>query len=145
MRALKTILQAILYVLLAIGLQLFLIYFLRIRIEGWGIKLLNFSIKMYLVPLSLLLVNSFLYVRTRRINYHITWFLLTVLPSSLLILFSKAIQRSGEYEQAVVEIKFFPEYQVEMLILLPFSIFIFQFILILYYLIKVRKEDVNLK
>ncbi len=73
-------------------------------------------------------------------KYHVVWFLSTTIPSFLLILFFKAIQRTGEYEQAFVTIEFFPEYQVEMLILLPISIFVLQFILTLYYLIRIRRR-----
>ncbi|WP_379143159.1 hypothetical protein [Paenibacillus sp. sgz500992] len=140
-KLIKTLLQAILYVLIVVGLHLILIYFLEIRIEGWGTELLKFSFKVYFVPLFLCFINSFLFIRTQRIKYHVRWFLLTTLPNILLLLFFKAIQTNGDSEDAVVvSIELFPKYQVEMLILLPGSILVIQFILALYYLIKIRKE-----
>ncbi|CQR54710.1 hypothetical protein [Paenibacillus riograndensis] len=146
MKSIKTVLQAILYVLLAVGLHLILIYFLKIRIEGWGTELLKYSFKVYFVPLLLCFINSFLCIRTKRLKYHVNWFLVTMIPSFLLILFFKAIQGVGDSEYGVVvSIEFFPKYQVEMLFLLPWSISIIQFILTLYYLIKIRKEVNRLK
>lgn len=140
-KLIKTLLQAFLYVLIVVGLHLILIYFLEIRIEGWGTGLLKFSFKVYFVPLFLCFINSFLFIRTQRIKYHVSWFLLTTLPNFLLLLFFTAIQTSGDSEDAVVvSIELFPKYQVEMLILLPGSILVIQFILALYYLIKIRKE-----
>ncbi|WP_342481468.1 hypothetical protein NST07_10030 [Paenibacillus sp. FSL L8-0340] len=140
-KLIKTLLQAILYVLIVIGLHLILIYLLEIRIEVWGTGLLKFSFKVYFVPLFLCFINSFLFIRTQRIKYHVIWFLLTTLPNFLLLLFFKAIQTSGDSEDAVVvSIELFPKYQVEMLILLPGSILVIQFIMALYYLIKIRKE-----
>ncbi|AIQ17143.1 hypothetical protein H70357_11085 [Paenibacillus sp. FSL H7-0357] len=142
----KTVFQAILYVLIVVGLHLILIYLLEIRIEGWGTGLLEFSFKVYFVPLLLCFINSFLFIRTQRIKYHVTWFLFTTLPNFLLLLFFKGIQTSGDSGDAVVvSIELFPKYQVEMLILLPGSILVIQFILALYYLIKVRKEGKRLK
>lgn len=141
MKSIKTVLQAILYVLLAVGLHLILIYFLKIRIEGWGTELLKYSFKVYFAPLLLCFINSFLFIRTKRLKYHVNWFLVTMLTGLLLLLFFKAIQDDGDSEYGVfVSIEFFPNYQVEMLFLLPWSISIIQFILILYYLIKIRKE-----
>ncbi len=140
-KLIKTLLQAILYVLIVVGLHLILIYLLEIRIEGWGTGLLKFSFKVYFVPLFLCFINSFLFIRTQRIKYHVIWFLLTTLPNFLLLLIFKAIQTSGDSEYAVVvSIELFPKYQVEMFILLPGSILVIQFILALYYLIKIRKE-----
>ncbi|MEK8212496.1 hypothetical protein [Paenibacillus sp. FSL L8-0463] len=140
-KLIKTLLQAILYVLIVVGLHLILIYFLELRIEGWGAGLLEFSFKVYFVPLFLCFINSFLFIRTQRIKYHVTWFLFTTLPNSLLLLFFKGIQSSGDSEDAVVvSIELFPKYQVEMLILLPGSVLVIQFFLVLYYLIKIRKE-----
>ncbi|AIQ70927.1 hypothetical protein [Paenibacillus graminis] len=141
MKSIKTVLQAILYVLLAVGLHLILIYFLKIRIEGWGTELLKYSFKVYFVPLLLCFINSFLFIRTKRLKYHVNWFLVTTIPSCLLILFFKAIQDVGDSEYGVVvSIEFFPKYYAEMFILLPGSILVIQFILTIYYLIKIRKE-----
>ena len=141
MKSIKTVLQAILYVLLAVGLHLILIYFLKIRIEGWGTELLKVSFKVYFVPLFLCLINSFLFIRTQRIKYNVIWLLVTMLSSLLLLLFFKAIQDDGDSEYGVfVSTEFFPKYQVEMLFLLPWSISIIQFILTLYYLFKIRKN-----
>lgn len=145
MKSIKILFISILYVLLAFGLHILMIYLLKIQIEDWGPELLNFTYRAYLVPVCLVLINSFLYVRTKRLKYHVIWFLFTTIPSFLLILFFKAIQKTGEYEQAVVTIEFFPEYQVEMLVLLPISIFVLQFILTLVYLIRIRKEVSLLK
>ncbi|MEK5438559.1 MULTISPECIES: hypothetical protein [Paenibacillus] len=140
MKSFKTGLQAILYVLLVVGLHLILIYFLKIRIEGWGTALLNISFKVYFIPLLLCLINSFLFIRTQRIKYNAIWFLVTMLSSLLLLLFFNAIQDDSDSEYGVVvSIEWFPKYQVEMLFLLPWSISIIQFILTLYYLIKIRK------
>ena len=137
MKSTKTVLQAILYVLLVVGLHLILIYFLKIKIEGWGTELLIISFKVYFIPLLLCLMNSFLLIRTQRIKYNVNWFLITMLSSLLLLLFFKAIQDNGDSEYGVfVSTKFFPEYQVEMLFLLPWSISIIQFILTLNYLYK---------
>ncbi|OKP95316.1 hypothetical protein A3849_26545 [Paenibacillus sp. P46E] len=141
MKSIKTVLQAILYVILAVSLHLTLIYFLDIRIEGWGTELLTYLLKVYFVPLLLCFINSLMFIRIRRMKYHINWFLVTLIPSCLLLLFFKAIQDVGDPEYgAFVSIEFFPKYQVEMLFLLPWSIFIIQFILTLYYLIKIRKK-----
>ncbi|MEK3746742.1 hypothetical protein NYE25_00735 [Paenibacillus sp. FSL E2-8871] len=141
MKSFKTGLQAILYVLLVVGLHLILIYFLKIRIEGWGTELLNISFKVYFIPLLLCLINSFLFIRTQRIKYNAIWFLVTMLSSLLLLLFFNAIQDDSDSEYGVVvDIEFFPKYQAEMLFLLPWSISIIQFILTLYYLIKIRKN-----
>ena len=145
MKLLKLLLLSILYVLLALGLHLYLIYLLKIQIEDWGPELLKFTYQAYFVPVCLGFTNSFLFVRTLRVKYHVIWFLSTTIPSFLLILFFKAMQRTGEYEQAVVTIEFFPEYQVEMLILLPIFIFILQFILTLFYVIRIRKNVSLLK
>lgn len=127
------------------GLHLYLIDLLNIQIEGWGPELLKFAYKAYLLPVCLVFINSFLFVRTLRVKYHVVWFSLTTIPNFFLILFFKAIQRSGENEHAFVTIKFFPEYQLEMLVLLPISIFILQFIFTLVYLIRIRKEVSLLK
>lgn len=141
MKSFKTGLQAILYVILVVGLHLILIYFLKIRIEGWGTELLNISFKVYFIPLLLCLINSFLFIRTQRIKYNAIWFLVTMLSSLLLLLFFNAIQDDSDSEYGVVvSIEWFPKYQVEMLFLLPWSISIIQFILTLYYLIKIRKN-----
>ncbi|MEK3944662.1 hypothetical protein NSQ91_11270 [Paenibacillus sp. FSL R7-0048] len=141
MKSFKTGLQAILYVILVVGLHLILIYFLKIRIEGWGTELLNISFKVYFIPLLLCFINSFLFIRTQRIKYNAIWFLVTMLSSLLLLLFFNAMQDDSDIEYGVVvSIEFFPKYQVEMLFLLPWSISIIQFILTLYYLIKIRKN-----
>lgn len=141
MKSFKTGLQAILYVILVVGLHLILIYFLKIRIEGWGTELLNSSFKVYFIPLLLCFINSFLFIRTQRIKYNVNWFLVTMLSSLLLLLFFNAIQDDSDSDDGVVvSILFFPKYQVEMLFLLPWSISIIQFILTLYYLIKIRKN-----
>ncbi|WP_339173167.1 hypothetical protein NSQ55_10755 [Paenibacillus sp. FSL H7-0943] len=141
MQSFKTGLQAILYVILVVGLHLILIYFLKIRIEGWGTELLNISFKVYFIPLLLCFINSFLFIRTQRIKYNAIWFLVTMLSSLLLLLFFNAMQDDSDSEYGVVvSIEFFPKYQVEMLFLLPWSISIIQFILTLYYLIKIRKN-----
>ncbi|OMC78110.1 hypothetical protein BK125_11110 [Paenibacillus odorifer] len=141
MKSFKTGLQAILYVILVAGLHLILIYFLKIRIEGWGTELLNISFKVYFIPLLLCFINSFLFIRTQRIKYNAIWFLVTMLSSLLLLLFFNAMQDDSDSEYGVVVfIEFFPKYQVEMLFLLPWSISIIQFILTLYYLIKIRKN-----
>lgn len=142
MKALQTILQAILYVLLVIGLHLILIYFLEIRMERWGTALLEETIRVYIIPLILCSVNAIIISRNRRIKYKINWFLVTMLSSLLLLLFFTAVQTDGEpYEGGFVTIEFFPKYQLEMLFILPWSIAIIQFILTLYYLFKMRKED----
>ncbi|ASA20440.1 hypothetical protein [Paenibacillus donghaensis] len=141
MKAIRNILLAILYVLLVVGLHLILIYFLDIRIKGWEKELIKELGKVYFLPLFLCFINSLMFIRTRRIKYHVTWFLVTTIPSSLLLLFFKAIQGVGDSEYGVVvSIEFFPKYYAEMLILLPGSILVIQFILTLYYLIKIRKE-----
>lgn len=141
MKSLKTGLQAILYVLVVLGLHLILIYLLQIRIEGWGTEVSITSFKVYFIPLLFCLINSFLFIRTQRIKYHITWFLVTIVPSFLSVLFFKAIQDNSDSEYGVfVTIEFFPKYQVEMLILLPWGISIIQFILGVYYVIKLRKD-----
>lgn len=88
MKSFKTGLQAILYVILVVGLHLILIYFLKIRIEGWGTELLNISFKVYFIPLLLCFINSFLFIRTQRIKYNAIWFLVTMLSSLLLFYFS---------------------------------------------------------
>lgn len=97
MKSLKTGIQAILYVLVVLGLHLILIYLLQIRIEGWGTEVSITSFKVYFIPLLFCLINSFLFIRTQRIKYHITWFLVTTIPSFLFILFFKAIQTNGDY------------------------------------------------
>lgn len=128
-------------VLLVFGLHLFLVYFLNIRIEGWGTELLKYSFKAYSIPLLLCLINSFLFIRTKRIKYNAIWFLLTMISSLLLLLFFNAIQDDSDSDVgAIVDIDWFPKYQVEMLFLLPWSIAIIQFFLTLYYLIKIRRE-----
>lgn len=142
MKALQTILQAILYVLLVIGLHLVLIYFLEIRMERWGTALLEETIRVYIIPLILCIVNAIIISRNRRIKYKINWFLITMFSSLLLLLFFTAVQNHGDpYEGGFVTIEFFPKYQLEMLFILPWSIAIIQFILTLYYLFKMRKED----
>lgn len=141
MKSYKTGLQAILYVLVVIGLHLILIYLLKIRIEKGGTELLKISFKVYFIPLLLCLINSFLFIRTQRIKYNVNWFLVTMLSSLLLLLFFKAIQDDSESDNGVfVSIELFPKYQLEMLFLLPWSISIIQFILTLYYLFKIRKN-----
>ncbi|NQX49805.1 hypothetical protein HQN87_31380 [Paenibacillus tritici] len=145
MKSLKAALQAILYVLVVLGLHLLLIYLLKIKIEGWGTEVSITSLKVYFIPLLFCLINSFLLIRTQRIKYHIIWFLVTIVPSFLSVLFFKAIQTSGDYEQAFVTINFFPKYQAEMLFLLPWGISITQFILSVYYVIKLRKDVKLLK
>lgn len=141
MKSFKTGLQAILYVLLVVGLHLILIYFLKIRIEGWGTELLYTSFKVYFIPLLLCLINSFLLIRTLRIKDNTIWFLVTMLSSLLLLLFFNAIQDdTNSDEEVFISILSSPKYQVEMLFLLPWSISIIQFILTLYYLIKIRKN-----
>lgn len=142
MKALQTILQAILYVLLVIGLHLVLIYFLEIRMERWGKALLEETIRVYIIPLILCSVNAIIISRNRRIKYKINWFLVTMLSSLLLLLFFTAVQNDGDpYEGGFVNIEFFPKYQLEMLFILPWSTAIIQFILTLYYLFKMRKEN----
>jgi hypothetical protein len=124
-----------------VGLHLILIYFLKIRIEGWGTELLNISFRVYFIPLLLCFINSFLFIRTQRIKYNAIWFLVTMLSSLLLLLLFNAIQDDSDSEYGVfVSIEFFPKYQLEMLFVLPWSISIIQFILTLYYLIKIRKN-----
>lgn len=141
MKSLKTGLQAILYVLVVLGLHLILIYLLKIKIEGWGTEVSITSLKVYFIPLLFCLINSVLLIRTQRIKYHIIWFLVTTIPSFLFILFFKAIQDNSDSEYGVfVTIEFFPKYQVEMLFLLPWGISITQFILSVYYVIKLRKD-----
>lgn len=81
MKALQTILQAILYVLLVIGLHLILIYYLQIKMERWGTALLEETIRVYIIPLILCSVNAIIISRNRRIKYKINWFLVTMLSS----------------------------------------------------------------
>lgn len=81
MKALQTILQAILYVLLVIGLHLILIYYLEIKMERWGTALLAETIRVYIIPLILCSVNAIIISRNRRIKYKINWFLVTMLYS----------------------------------------------------------------
>ncbi|KTD85452.1 hypothetical protein [Paenibacillus etheri] len=141
MKSFKTGLQAILYVILVVGLHLILIYFLKIRIEGWGTELLYTSFKVYFIPLLLCLINSFLLIRTLRIKDNTIWFLVTMLSSLLLLLFFNAIQDdTNSDEEVFISILSSPKYQLEMLFLLPWCISIIQFILTLYYLIKIRKN-----
>ncbi|ETT53532.1 hypothetical protein C162_07249 [Paenibacillus sp. FSL R7-269] len=144
MKALQTILQAILYVLLVIGLHLILIYYLEIKMERWGTALLEETIRVYIIPLILCSVNAIIISRNRRIKYKINWFLVTMLSSLLLLLFFIAVQNDGDSDEGrIVSFQFFPKYQLEMLFILPWSIAIIQFILTLYYLFKMRKEKMG--
>lgn len=59
MKSLKTGLQAILYVLVVLGLHLILVYLLQIRIERWGTEVSITSFKVYFIPLLFCLINSF--------------------------------------------------------------------------------------
>lgn len=144
MKALQTILQAFLFVLLVIGLHLILIYFLEIRMERWGPALLEETIRVYIIPLILCSVNAIIISRNRRLKYKINWFLVTMLSSLLLLLFFTAVQNDGVSDDGrIVSFEFFPKYQLEMLLILPWSIAIIQFILTLYYLFKMRKEKMG--
>lgn len=136
MRAIKTTLQTILYGLLVVGAHLTLIYFLDIRIEGRNTELIKEIGKVYLLPLFLCFVNSLMIVKARKIKYHVIWFLVTTLPSSCLLFLFKEIQGLGTEEYQVVSIELFPRYSLELLVFLPGSILVLQFVFALYFLIK---------
>ncbi|WP_054939436.1 hypothetical protein [Paenibacillus ihuae] len=140
MKAIKTALQTILYLLLVVGLHLTLIYILDIRIEGWKTELIKELGKVYLLPLFLCFINSLILVKALRTKYHVIWLLVTIIPSCCLLFFFKAIQGLGEGEYQVVSIEMFPKYSLEMFTFLPRSILVLQFVFTLYFLIKIRKE-----
>lgn len=140
MKVIKTALQSILYALLIVGFHLILIYFLDIRIEGWETELIQELIKVYFLPLLLCFINSLMIIRSRRVNYHITWFLVSMIPSSLLLILFKSIQDTGERERQFVSIELFPKYSLEMFTFLPGGLLVFQLLFTLYLLINIRIE-----
>ncbi|CAM4383509.1 hypothetical protein PATY110618_11405 [Paenibacillus typhae] len=140
MKVIKAALQSILYAFLIVGFHLILIYFLEIRIEGWETELIKESIKVYFLPLLLCFINSLMIIRSRRVKYHVTWFLLSTIPSSLLLMFFKSIQDIGERERQFVSIELFPKYSLEMFSFLPGGLLVFQLLFTLYLLIKIRIE-----
>ncbi|NOU78474.1 hypothetical protein GC101_06220 [Paenibacillus sp. LMG 31459] len=135
--------RAILYVLLAVGLHLILIYFLGIRMELREPGVIQTLFKMYLLPLLLGFVNCFLLIRTGGIKHQVIWFLGMMLSSFLLLFFFKVIQTSGDSEYgAIVSFELLPKYDLEMLLLFPRGVLVVQSVLTFYYLIK-RKEILN--
>ncbi|WP_150267236.1 hypothetical protein [Paenibacillus tepidiphilus] len=105
----RSAVPAILYVLLIVGLHLVLIEYLGIRIEGSATELRKEIGKVYFLPLLLCIINSFMLTKIRRMKYRVTWFLVTVIPSYLLLLFLKAIQDVEDNDYGVVvPIEFFP-------------------------------------
>ncbi|UQZ35904.1 hypothetical protein C2I18_21615 [Paenibacillus sp. PK3_47] len=141
MKPLKTAILAVLCVSLVVGLHLILICFLDIRVEGRDTEFIKEISKVYFLPLLLCFINCYMCIETKRVKYHVTWFLVSTIPSGLLLLFIKGIQNTGEEEvRGFVTIEFFPRYLLEMLYLLPGSIGITQFILLIYYLITLRKK-----
>lgn len=137
-KSIKTVLQAILYMLAAIVIHLIFIYFLGIRIEGgWGTELIILLCKTYILPLAMCFINGLLFSRAKRVRDRITWFLFTVIPSSLLLFLFVVMQSDGGSEDELVFITM-PKYSAEMIYLLPIVIIIIQLIMTLYYLISVR-------
>lgn len=142
-KSIKTVLQAILYLLAAIAIHLILIYFLGIRIEGgWGTELIILLSKTYILPLAMCFINGLLFSRAKRIGDRITWFVFTVIPSGLLLFVFVEMQSAGGNEDELVFITM-PKYSAEMIYLLPIVIIIIQLIMTLYYLINVRVRNGN--
>ncbi|WP_339255104.1 hypothetical protein [Paenibacillus sp. FSL P2-0136] len=134
----KLIYQAVLYMLAAIAVHLILIYFLEIRIEGWATGIIILLCKTYFLPLCMCFINSLLFIRANKREEQITWFLFTVIPSSLLLFLFVELQGIEPRGYAVVSFELFRKYQFEMLYLFPLGILIIQFLMTLYYLISVR-------
>ncbi|MFC6652175.1 hypothetical protein [Paenibacillus rhizoplanae] len=134
----KPIYQAVLYMLAAIAIHLILIYFLEIRIEGWGTEIIILLCKTYFLPFCMCFINSLLFIRANRRGDQITWFLFTVIPSSLLLFLFVELQGVEPRGYAVVSFELFQKYQAEMLYVLPLGILVIQSLMTLYYLINVR-------
>lgn len=142
-KSIKTVFQVILYMLAAIAIHLILIYFLGIRIEGgWGTELIILLCKTYILPLAMCFINGLLFIRAKRVRDRITWFVFTVIPSSLLLFLLVEMQSPGGSEDELVFITM-PKYSAEMIYLLPMIIIIIQLIMTLYYLINVRVWNRN--
>lgn len=142
-KSIKTVFQVILYMLAAIAIHLILIYFLGIRIEGgWGTELIILLSTTYFLPLAMCFINGLLFIRAKRVRDRITWFVFTVIPSSLLLFLFVEMQSAGGSEDALVFITM-PKYSAEMIYLLPIVIIIIQLIMTIYYLINVRVWNRN--
>ncbi|WNS46400.1 hypothetical protein [Paenibacillus sp. MMS20-IR301] len=136
----KTMLRAFLYLLLAVGLHLILIYFFGIRMELGDPGIIRTLFSVYRLPLLLGFINIFLFMRTGRRRLLVIWFLGTALSSFLLLLFFKIMQTKGDSESgAIVTLDFSPKNRLEMLLLFPRGVLVIQCILTFYYFIK-RKE-----
>ncbi|WP_216626486.1 hypothetical protein, partial [Paenibacillus phytohabitans] len=128
MKPKKTVLQTISHILAAIVIHLILIYFLGIRIEGGGgTELIILLCKTYILPLAMCFINGLLFSRAKRVRDRITWFVFTVIPSSLLLFLFEVMQSDGGSEDELVFITM-PKYSVEMIYLLPIVIIIIQLI-----------------
>lgn len=141
MKWIKSICQAIFYVFLVVGLHLVIVYLLEIRIENFNTEDIKPLIKVYILPLLLCFINAFMFIRTLRGKFHIVWLLVSIIPSGLILLFFRELERTKVESDSMISLEF-PKYSLEMFYLFPRCVFVIQLFLTVYYLIR-RRKPVN--
>ncbi|MFP4974822.1 hypothetical protein ACE6ED_05395 [Paenibacillus sp. CN-4] len=141
MKWIKSICQAIFYVFLVVGLHLVVVSLLDIKIENFNTEDIKPLIKVYILPVLLSFINAFMFIRTLRGKFHIVWLLVSIIPSGLILLFFRELERTKVESDSMISLEF-PKYSLEMFYLFPRCVFVIQLFLTVYYLVR-RRKPVN--